>query len=318
MREIRTFNDLLNFALSLELNETEPQPNFRIFGIRDVNPVSGVIKKRRVISDPNKSMRRVHKAFIHWLNSAINLEKIRKALRFATGSVQGSSHVENVRLHSRHRFFYLLDIKNAFPTVDGVKLADVLVELCPSLADCRVDLCNFLRRYFLMPVGGLYVGGNASNYLYNLYAGWLIDQNLGTLCQRLGITYSRYVDDLTFSSDQSITEANRRSIRDIIETADFEINHAKAKVLDITKGPVFINGVGIRLGGELFVPGHYVRTLRGLMNKAMYNGDVKPAVVEGKMAVFFFIKGHRRDLLNRTERNLVAQYDQFRKVFVQR
>lgn len=318
MTEVRTFSDMLKLAERLENGQEKPK--FRIFGIRDVNPVSGAVKKRRVISAPNEAMEEIHKVFARWLSKAIAAEKLQEILRFATGSVAGGSHLNNVRLHRQHRFFYLLDIRSAFPTVDGAKLIKVLCELCPDLASCEAQLKDFLRHYLLMPRGGLYVGGNASNYLYNLYAGRLIDQDLGELCRNCGITYSRYVDDLAFSSDQPITEARRRTIRTILEGVGFEINHAKAKVLDIAKGPVVINGVGIRQGGELFVPGHYLRTLRGLINRAIHNGGVRPGVVQGKMAVFFFIRGDPENpfnwaRMNKTEQKLVKLYDKFRKAF---
>ena len=89
------------------------------------------------------------------------------------------------------------------------------------------------------------------------------------------------------------------------------INHAKAKVLDTAKGPIVINGIGIKPNGELFLPRRYLRKIRGLIHLAMKRHDVNPAIIHGMMGVFFQMTP-RYAKMNEIERALYEDYENFR------
>lgn len=153
------------------------------------------------------------------------------------------------------------------------------------------------------------MGLPASPDLFNCYAAVTLDPPLRALADRYSVTYSRYLDDLTFSSDEPIGAKKRKAFREVVSQAGLSVHHRKSKVRDLTKGAVFVNGVGIASTGRLFLPRKYLRHLNGCMYMAS-RGAVEPAVVEGMMSVFQSFT--HTPTLNRTELKTWRRYRRFR------
>jgi hypothetical protein len=156
-------------------------------------------------------------------------------------------------------------------------------------------LGDYLKRYCQSEEGGLVTGGPASPDLFNLFAECVIDSRLryvATECHNL--VYTRYLDDLTFSSDNVIGGKKRKQIREVLVSAGFNINHAKSKVLDLAKThqAAVINGVGIERSGRFFLPRKALRELELLLHRAssLVEAGGLPLpdqyVIHGKMGVF--------------------------------
>lgn len=314
-------------------------PAFRTFEIEDVNPVSGHTKRRKIAA-PNEAMHLLHTRFASWIRTA-NRPLLRLLLRNATGSVPGGNPLKNVEPHRWHQYLYLIDIESAFPSVDGRRLANLIAAFYPwAFLGFEEEIYAFLKKYFLAPEGGIYVGGPASSDLFNLYAGALMDNPLRELCRERGITYTRYVDDLTFSvPDLSCFRLDsriaRRRIREIVWSAGFRISSKKAEFVDLVKGPAFVTGVGIRAHGELFLSRRYLRKIRGIMRRQETHGDVVPwsklssedgvlyrppverktgdRVVQSMMEVFFGITSERISAraLDSVEEDLLRDWKRF-------
>lgn len=295
------------FSIIEFANQVAGVPTFRRFPLRDANPLGGTVKQRW-ICEPNEAMRAVHAKLIRYLR-ALPLDWSSSA-----AGRPGDSPVRNVLRHRHHRYFYLTDIHNAYRSVEGRRLAGVLATVDMTsfaLVDgAAKKIYQFLLRYCLAPEGGLAVGLPASPDLFNVYAAHLVDPSLRTLAERYGITYSRYLDDLTFSSDAPIGARKRRAIREeVVRNTGFSISHRKSEVRDIKTGAVFVNGVGITPERWLFLPRHYLRRLNGHLHLAS-RGAMKPAVIEGMMGVFKSFT--RTPAFNRTELKTWKRYKRFR------
>jgi len=72
-----------------------------------------------------------------------------------------------------------------------------------------------------------------------------IDVHLRRLCENNGLRYTRYVDDLVFSSDYFIGGNTRRTIRKVVERSGLLVNHRKSKNLTISMGAVFVTKIGL-------------------------------------------------------------------------
>lgn len=269
---------------------------FRPFRFVDKNPLSGT-GKTRILYAPNSEMRRIHRLIITCLTLIIG------KLPFATACQQGDSPRKNVEKHRLNTHFYLTDLKNAFKNVDGHRLASIIAETDGLTGKENVDtIFEFLERFCLTQEGGLIIGAPASPILFNLYADRLLDRPIGELCLKWDVIYSRYLDDLTFSApvDNPIGDKKRRAIREIIEKARFDVNHWKSQVRDLRKGAIFINGVGLELGGRIFCPRKYCRKIKGA---AHLRGKVPKSKIMGMMGVFHNLTDGR--VMNRTEQKLM-------------
>ncbi len=283
-----------------------------------------VAGKCRLIGNPNKSMRILHKQFEWHIKNAIrSIDQdanygVRR-LPSATGCTPLSNPMKNALRHMKGKFFYVTDLKDAYPSVDLERLALLLTFLfhykeyaiegevsfkffiCSDGHDrIRRDplygqLLTLLRCHFSGLHGkGLAIGGPLSPYLMNLYCEVYLDSQLRMWCWKHDITYTRYVDDLVFSSEKVfINEDWRRKIREFIGAAGFRPNHRKSKVLVLERGAVFITKVGLefrpeRVTARLVFPQRKRRRLRNaIMDYLTWQTDW-PEKVSGLVAEFLY------------------------------
>src|SRR5665213_2186769 len=146
----------------------------------------------RVVWAPNKPIREEHDWLLYQLGM-LDLE-----MPYATGGVRYRNIFSNVQRHRANRHFFQLDLADAYGQVHLPTLAVKLSEL--GLPESPQENHSRLQESFTPPEGGgLAQGGPASPMLFNIYC-LDLDAELGVFCQEQGITYSRYLDDLTFSS----------------------------------------------------------------------------------------------------------------------
>lgn len=241
-------------------------------------------KKRRMISRPNGDMRLLHQMFGEHLHDAIETmgEKGTYGLRFlpsATGCVIGSNPLINAKKHENSEFFYITDLRNAYPSIDLKRLAILLVYIehydyykadfglhhlaLNELAQFEVS-CDpsFEKMYGFVQIAfggfqgkGLAVGGPLSPYLLNLYCEAFVDSRLryyflqheDRRFPEKNVIFTRFVDDFVFSSGTFIKSETRKDIREILTRAGLEINRKKSFVLKRSQGTVFITKLGMRL-----------------------------------------------------------------------
>jgi len=281
-------------------------PAFQLVFIRDRNILTAGDKKRCIYA-PNEAMKKIHRDFINYLR------KLDVDFEYAIGGRPGNSPRSNVCYHRKNRFFYLLDFRNAYGSVDLEKTVLMFTQLDFGIEgdeDNKI-LFEFLRKYFFIPEGGLLTGGPASPDIFNLYTDFYVDRELGKWCKGNKITYTRYIDDLTFSSPKPITTRKRKEIRRIIHKAGFIVNHKKSRVYDIRKGPVFINGIGLEQGGRIFVPRSFLSKFRGALHRSLTKNDIDPNQIYGMAGVIFSVLGKNPQNLTRAEEKALELYYKF-------
>lgn len=285
------------------------KPHFKFFSFLDVNPVSGR-EKQRTVAAPNDAMKVLQRRFLLCLRGAKNENLRTRMLRYATSSNPGDSPLRNILQHRDNRFFYLVDFSNAYGSVVVERLAPVVIQFHPFRSVSTEEMADFLERYFFGKGHGLVQGGPASQDLFNLYAGSVVDMPLANVVRRGGVVYTRYIDDLTFSSAQKpLSEDIRRHIRNPILQAGFLINHRKCECVDLKKRTVVITGIGLADGGRVFIPRPYVLKMRGLMHHALTKGEVAPGRIQGMVALMKQVLGDQKP--NGLERRVLKEYEQF-------
>ncbi len=241
--------------------------------------------KRRLIHDPNDHTRVVQSRLL------VVLRRQGLPNLYATAK-PGSSIVDNILPHRENRYVVGYDLYRAYENVDGLRLAACFGNGADQLSLLGDEaVMRFLQDYCLLGSGkGLRFGGPASQDLFNLYCRQYLDFDIGVLCRRWGVTYTRYVDDLTFSSQQPIGKHKRRALRGAIRAAGFSISRSKAQVIDLEKHQrIVIAGVGLEYGGRLFVPGKQRREIEKLLRARSRGSNVDQALLEGHIAHFMSI-----------------------------
>ncbi|MBI2097864.1 MAG: hypothetical protein HYT46_02955 [Candidatus Vogelbacteria bacterium] len=172
-----------------------------------------------VIYRPNDPMRSIHRQFLNYLGG----------LTASSGRDRVKSLPRRLRqLCRRYPFFYAVEIVKPYESVDGLRLADILVELDPELAGLAVKVNQGLVRFGLLRGEGRGLidgidGETAVPRLWDLYAEVHIDERLEPLVRRSGLTYVRYRDLLVFFAVQPIDEETQDEISAILTGGGFEL-----------------------------------------------------------------------------------------------
>lgn len=216
------------------MNTIPPHPEHEHYTPRIIRreSASGHVKTREVWT-PDDEARRHHALMVRYLN------QFSDSLPHATGSIPGKSIMDNVSPHidNRSQFFYITDLEDAFPSVNHTALYDAIAEIIPE--DEWQEVQEFLDTYGVIDgVSGLPLGLPTSPMLFNMYC-HNMDEKLASSCEEDGIVYTRYLDDLTFSSRRPITKQTRRDLRDVIQhSPGMKVSHRKSKCLQLGPGPV--------------------------------------------------------------------------------
>ncbi|MBU1431195.1 hypothetical protein KKF91_11710, partial [Myxococcota bacterium] len=176
----------------------------------------------REIESPAAPLKGLQTRILHRLISRAPLSAA------AHGFAEGRSIATNARAHLGAAALLNVDIEDAFPSVSAQRvrhaldraLGPRLASLGPS-AEAASEALGLLTR-LLTYRGRLPQGAPTSGALFNLCLTPL-DRLLEDACGPRGITYTRYADDLTFSSPrvEAIDAAFGDQIKQIIHRAGF-------------------------------------------------------------------------------------------------
>lgn len=135
------------------------------------------------------------------------------------GFVPGRSVKTNAGCHLAKQYILTLDIKNFFCSVTQEMVYETLLNLGASS-----EIANILATILTLD-GKLFQGVHTSPVMANLCV-FPMDQELAKICKG-DIVYTRYADDLTFSSNNSLPSIEE--IDSILEKFNFKLNFNKIR-----------------------------------------------------------------------------------------
>ena len=188
---------------------------------------------------------------------------------YAMGFTEGRSVVTNANKHKGHNYVFNIDLKDFFPSIHQARvwkrlqlksllfkrpIANVLAGLC-SMKEKTED--GNIR--FVLPQGA-----PTSPIITNMICDNL-DRRLAGLAKRFGVVYSRYADDITFSSMHNVYQTSgkfRKELKRIIESQGFTMNEAKTRLQKLGARQEV---TGIIVSDKLNVSQKYVRDIRNIL-----------------------------------------------------
>ena len=143
----------------------------------------------------------------------------------------------NALTHLSNKHFLNVDLKDFFHAISADRVQQMLsappFQLSKTSASCLTRLCTYQDR--------LPMGAPSSPILSNL-AAMKLDEKLDQLAQQRKWTYTRYADDLTFSSKEKIQASHLDEILEILEREKLPANPKKVK-FQHRKDPAEITGL---------------------------------------------------------------------------
>ena len=205
----------------------------------------------------------------------------------ATGFIPEKSIVDNASLHVGKHYVYNIDLKDFFPSIDQARiwkclqlqpfcltkesgrlaLANIIAALCCT--PMEVDRINAEGRWEKVIRNVLPQGAPTSPLMTNVVCQKL-DYLLTAVARRFGLTYSRYADDITFSSKHNVFKNEKEGLfynegkfqlelNKIITSQGFTINQDKTR---LQKQGYRQEVTGLVVNDKTNVKSRYVKTLR--------------------------------------------------------
>lgn len=173
----------------------------------------------REIQSPSKEL----KAVQAWILRNI-LDKLSSS-PYATAYVKGRRLLDNVNPHMNNRYFLSVDIKDFFPSVRSSLVRKLFERIGYSKRSANI-LCRLCCFFSGLPQGAV-----TSPALSNLICLGM-DRRLAGLASRRNIVFTRYADDITFSTNnRNALPRLRSSVYMILRSVGFVPNQEKTRLL---------------------------------------------------------------------------------------
>ena len=221
--------------------------------------------KVRTISAPDKRLKFLQRKL------ADKLTELYRPRNPVHGFVAERSVKTNALAHIRRRFIINIDLKDFFPTISQNRVVGMLSSLGINtrVAEIVAQIC--CNR------GHLPQGAPSSPLLSNMIC-FRLDRELMGIAKEARCIYTRYVDDITFSSHQpptalfegTLPAAGRFSpdlfapeLRDLFQQNGFAINPDKVHYADLHSRRIV---TGLKVNELLNVDRRYVRNVRAALH----------------------------------------------------
>ena len=189
------------FTRLLEMSPLSARELSRVIATAPHRYKSHFIEKRhgrgkRLISQPTAEL----KYFQRWLvDNELNQLPVHDA---ATAYRKGRSILDHATPHAKQRYLLKLDFKDFFPSLNENSLRYCLKRDCSYSEEELGIICNLLLKSASLDGGPLQlsIGAPSSPFISN-YLMWEFDIAMQQYCEVMGVMYSRYADDLAFSTD---------------------------------------------------------------------------------------------------------------------
>lgn len=157
-----------------------------------------------------------------------------------------------------------IDIKDFFPSIRAKRVFELFKGEYFEFPDKIAVLLTLLSTY----KGILPAGSPASPVISNLCC-LNLDDELTNFCSTNGFSYSRYADDLSFSTDVKITAEQITAIKEIIRKHDFTVNENKVY---LRSSNVRQTVTGITVNEKLNVKRELIKKTRAMLHDLKTNG----------------------------------------------
>lgn len=263
--KLKNLNDVSDVASLLELPTGQltyilynKKPAYKTFGIKKKNG------KIRIIDSPNNSILILQNKIKPIIESYYRIKKP------VHGFVSGRSIISNAEQHKKSKYILNLDLKDFFHTVNFGRVKGIFKSTPFKFGDKAATVLAQLCTY----QGRLPQGAPTSPLLSNL-AATSLDRELVHLAKRFHMTYTRYADDITFSSnkkfdDQIATYLVEKECFDVgallrrkIEESGFKISDSKTRVSHRSQRQEV---TGLTVNDKVNVPRKYIRETRAMLH----------------------------------------------------
>lgn len=206
----------------------------------------------RKITTPEQTLKWLQRSLLQVLTHLFPRHKC------AVGFERGESVVTHAKAHAGKRWVYVVDIQDFFPSLTRNRIFGMLRA---KPFEASEPVARYLAN-LVTHEGALPQGAPTSPILANLLCRRM-DARLFKWAREGGYQYTRYADDLAFSTNRvEFSEEDRQRIIEIVEDEGFQVHPEKRKLMP-WYGRQLVTGLVVNRKPN--VPREYVRGLRALL-----------------------------------------------------
>ncbi|MGO6980565.1 retron Ec67 family RNA-directed DNA polymerase/endonuclease [Rhizobium leguminosarum] len=250
---------------------------------------------RRIIEAPNSRLKVVQSRLAELLmriESEMELKRTTKGRVLAHGFKPGYSIMTNGALHRSKRWVFNIDLKDFFHSINfgrvyGFFIKDRNFALDPKTATIIAQIACYQNR--------LPQGSPCSPVISNLIA-HILDIKLNSLANELRCTYTRYADDITFSTNEKeFPESIARLVRGsddkwvagdgvlrALYRAGFSVNHDKTRM---QRRDSRQDTTGLIVNQKLNVRHEYYKQVRAMCHHLFVHGYAHAGTKSGGLVI---------------------------------
>lgn len=241
------------------------------------------IKKRdnsdRVIAHPSRELKAIQRALLELFPDNIPLHPSAHAYE------KGCSIKKNAEMHQDKEWILKFDLKNFFNSIKSSDWISYLEELNVDKAYIKLSEFAFFWKARESNVNCLSVGAPSSPFVSNRFM-FKFDEFVANFASVNNIIYTRYADDLVFSSDN---ELQIEDVRKVIESGlalvgSMEVNVSKTRKI----GPgrrKSVTGIILKDSGGVSLGRKKKRRIEAMLHKCVVKGEcVNRDVLIGHLA----------------------------------
>ena len=306
--------------------------NYLLYNIKTDNLYNSftILKKNggeRVIHAPKKELKFLQKKLsnVLWECYLESIESKSKDKNFKTPVLshafeKGKSIITNSQMHRNKKYILNIDLKNFFDSfnfgrVRGFFIKDRDFAVSPEIATVIAQIACYQ--------GKLPQGAPSSPIITNLITR-ILDYRIVKIAKKYRFTYSRYADDMTFSTNRELNSNKLRAskeldnflteLEEVIISSGFEINPKKTRLSNNMQRQEV---TGLVVNKKINVKREYIKNTRAMAFQLYKDGafeiDKKPGTINqltGRFAFIFQIDQYNNYLLYKKsliQNNLDAQ-----------
>ena len=188
--------------------------------VRNIEPTKGILNEIQVrIKD----------------NILTPLIETNELSKYLYGGIKGKSNIKNAKVHQGKKFHFCTDLKDFFPSISNKRVYNMFIE--SGFSNKNANLLTKLTTIN----NHLPQGTPTSTHLSNLVF-MNVDKELVDVCIEQNIVYTRFVDDLTFSSEKDFKQLSFIFL-EIVKNNYYLYSHKKTFYSD---KPVEITGIVVK------------------------------------------------------------------------
>lgn len=202
-------------------------------------------KQRRVYS-PDDKLKKCQNRILRDILSKLPVSQ------YATAYKKGSTLIRNASPHVGKRYLLKMDIADFFGSIHFEQIYSAAFHTRYFPKQIGVLLTTLCCRKSFLPQGAPTSPALSNLVMRNF------DDAIGQWCEQRGISYTRYCDDMTFSSDQPLFAVYTK-VKTMLEEMGFELNEKKTYFVS-NAGRQSVTGLTVN--EKVSVSGDYKRRLR--------------------------------------------------------